>query len=105
MQLDRGFYYHYKHDPDAAINNYAYEVLGVGCHTEKGDDSPDKYVVVYRPLYEGYVYRHDKMFDIRPYDMFIEQVEVKGITLPRFRKITDSDVIKKLTEIRDEMYP
>ena len=105
MQIDRGFYYHYKHDPEGTINNYAYEVLGVGCHTEKEDNSPDKYVVIYRPLYEGYVYRHGKMFDIRPYDMFIEQVEVKGATLPRFRKITDSELIAELTNMRDEMYP
>lgn len=29
-----GFYYHYKHDPTGSVNNYAYEVVGVGFHTE-----------------------------------------------------------------------
>lgn len=25
---ERGFYYHYKHDPAGSVDNYAYEVLG-----------------------------------------------------------------------------
>lgn len=29
-----GFYYHYKHDPTGAVNNYAYEILNIGHHTE-----------------------------------------------------------------------
>ena len=29
-----GFYYHYKHNPNGPVNDYAYEVVGVGFHTE-----------------------------------------------------------------------
>ena len=29
-----GYYYHFKHDPDGPINNYAYYIHGVGHHTE-----------------------------------------------------------------------
>jgi hypothetical protein len=43
-----GFYYHYKHDKNGSINNYAYEVVGVGHHTEE----QDTYFVNYRPLYD-----------------------------------------------------
>lgn len=31
---EKGFYYHYKHDPKGEFNNYAYEVVGLGLHTE-----------------------------------------------------------------------
>ncbi|HYD22989.1 MAG TPA: DUF1653 domain-containing protein [Flavipsychrobacter sp.] len=104
MQITTGFYYHYKHDPEGEINNYAYEVLGVGYHTEKEEASPDKYVVVYRALYEAGSYVDGKMFAIRPYDMFTEQVEVKGVSIPRFGLITDVKVVNELKKIRDEMY-
>jgi hypothetical protein len=69
-----GVYEHYK--------GKRYLVLGVGCHTEVHD-----YFVVYTPLYE-----HAGQPDIwlRPYDMFIETVEVQGEVLPRFKKITES---------------
>jgi hypothetical protein len=29
-----GYYYHYKHDPNGPLNNYAYYIYGVGHHTE-----------------------------------------------------------------------
>jgi hypothetical protein len=103
MHISPGFYYHHKHNPNGDINNYAYEVLGLGSHTEKENDSPDKYVVVYRPLYHS-SYGNDK-FAIRPYDMFTENVEKDGNTIPRFRLITDEGVIKELKAIRDKMYP
>ncbi len=34
---EKGFYYHYKHDPKGEVNNYAYEVMGVGSHTEEDE--------------------------------------------------------------------
>ena len=105
MQIAKGFYYHYKHDPAGEVNNYAYEVLGVGFHTEKEEGLPDKYVVVYRALYESGSYMNGKMFAVRPYDMFVEEVEVKGERVPRFRLIEDSEVIAELVGIRDRMYP
>ena len=54
---DLGFYYHYKHDPTGSVDNYAYEVIGVGYHTEDDCRPIDQYMVQYRPLYDAFVYR------------------------------------------------
>lgn len=101
---EKGFYYHYKHDPAGEVNNYAYEVMGVGHHTEDDCREIDKYMVVYRPMYEAFVYKNGKMFDVRPLSMFMEDVTKDGKTFPRFQKITDPEVISKLEKIRDMMY-
>jgi hypothetical protein len=101
---EKGFYYHYKHSPDGPINNYAYEVLGVGCHTEDDCRPIDANMVVYRPLYESSVYKAGKFFDIRPLEMFLEKVAKDENTLPRFRKITDSKIITELEKIKNKMY-
>lgn len=98
------FYYHYKHDPTGTVNNYAYEVMGVGHHTEDDCRPEDQYVVVYRPLYEAFVYTNGKMFDIRPLGMFMEEIEKDGARHARFSPITDPDTITALTDIRDRMY-
>jgi hypothetical protein len=93
----KGYYHHYKHDSKGPINNYAYEVRGVGCHTEDGT-----WFVIYRPLYpEAFVYKAGKHFDIRPLTMFMEEVS-PGV--PRFKKITDTDVIAELIKKRTELY-
>lgn len=103
-KLSKGFYYHYKHDPKGPVNNYAYEIMGVGHHTEDDCRSVDQYMVVYRPIYEAFVYKNGKMFDLRPLSMFMETVKKDGQEFPRFKKITDKKVIKNLIKIRDEMY-
>lgn len=64
-----GIYQHYKGD--------RYEVIGVGLDTESLEP-----VVIYKPLYDSPV-----SFWVRPFDMFIESVEVEGKTVQRFRKI------------------
>jgi hypothetical protein len=98
---EKGFYYHYKHKADDPMNYYAYEVMGVGHHTE----DEDAFFVVYRPIYEeAKVYKIGKFFDIRPLEMFMEDVTKEGKTFPRFQRITDPDTISKLIEIRDKMY-
>jgi len=100
-----GFYYHYKHDPNGPINNYAYEFVGVGHHTEDDCRPEDQYMLVYRPLYEdAFVYKQGKLFDLRPLDMISEMVEKDGTQIPRFTKITDQKVIETLSSIRDKMY-
>ncbi len=99
-----GYYYHYKHDPSGPINNYAYEVMGVGHHTEDDCRPEDQYVVVYRPLYEAFVYKNGKMFDIRPLSMFMETVEKDGVVRERFTPITDAETIAALRAIASEMY-
>ena len=105
-----GFYYHYKHDPNGPINNYAYEVVGVGFHTEDHVRPGEEHFLVYRPLYEASVYKASKelgipCFDNRPLEMWMEDIEKDWKKLPRFKKITDSSVITELERIRAQMYP
>ncbi|MFZ1987963.1 MAG: DUF1653 domain-containing protein [Minisyncoccia bacterium] len=102
---DKGFYYHYKHDTSGPLNNYAYEVMGVGHHTEDDCRPEDTYTAVYRPLYEARVYKEGKLFDVRPLSMFMEEVEKDGVRKPRFSKITDPTILAALEKIKQEMYP
>ncbi len=100
-----GFYYHYKHNPENGIQDYAYEVIGVGIHTE-GDCRPeDANMLVYRPLYEAVVYTAGKFFDLRPLEMWMENVKKDGRSFPRFQKITDPAIIVELEIIKKKMYP
>ena len=101
---ENGFYYHYKHDPKGPVNNYAYEIVGVGHHTEDDCRPIDNNMVVYRPLYESSVYKAGKLFDLRPLSMFLEDVTKDGKTFPRFQKITDKKILAKLEEIKKKMY-
>jgi hypothetical protein len=102
---EKGFYYHYKHDPKGAVNNYAYEFIGVGCHTEEDCRPEDSNMVIYRPLYEAFVYKAGKLYDLRPLLMWMGDVEVGGVTQKRFTLITDPQVIAELERIRAQMYP
>jgi hypothetical protein len=104
-----GFYYHYKHNPNGAVNNYAYEVVGVGFHTEGDARQGEEHFVVYRPLYDAAVYDASKSlgiqcFDNRPLEMWMGNVEKDGITIPRFLKIDDPQIIERLQEIKNAMY-
>lgn len=101
---EKGFYYHYKHDPNGSANNYAYEMVGVGCHTEDDCRPEDANMVVYRPLYEAEVYKAGRLFDLRPLEMWMGNVEVKGVVVPRFAKIVDANVIRELEKVRQQMY-
>jgi len=101
---EKGFYYHYKHDPAGAFNNYAYEFVGVGHHTEDDCRPEDALLGVYRPLYDAFVYRNGKMFDVRPLSMWLEPVEKDGKTFPRFTRITDPELVRRLEALRKEMY-
>ncbi len=101
---ENGFYYHYKNDPNGPVNDYAYEVMGVGVHTEENCRSEDANMVVYRPLYESSVYKAGKLFDLRPLDMWMGQVIKDGKTFPRFEKITDAAIVAKLEAIKKQMY-
>lgn len=100
-----GFYYHYKHDPTGPMNNYVYEIMGVGFHTEDDCRPEDAVMVVYRPLYpDAAVYKSGKAFDLRPLGMFMENVTKDGKTILRFTRITDPAIIKQLEEIKRQMY-
>ena len=60
-----GYYYHFKHDPDGPLNNYAYYIYGVGHHTEDDCRTEDAFMQVYRPLYEeSYAFRNGGFFDL-----------------------------------------
>lgn len=106
-----GFYYHYKHNPDSSVNNYAYEVLGVGFHTEDDAREGEEHFVSYRPLYEeAAVYQAAKAlgvpcFDNRPLEMWMGSAEKGGEFLPRFSRIIDPAVTAELMVIRSMMYP
>ena len=64
-QIERGLYRHYK--------GREYEVLGVVRHSESLEP-----MVLYRPLY------NESGMWVRPYAMFVGQVEVDGVLQPRF---------------------
>jgi hypothetical protein len=100
-----GFYYHYKRESGMVVEYYAYEVLGVGCHTEDDCRPEDAHMVVYRPLYVTEVYRAGRLFDLRPLDMWMGTVTKDGKTFPRFQKITDPEVLALLKAIKLRMYP
>jgi hypothetical protein len=68
--IELGLYEHYKKLP--------YEVMGVVRHSETCEP-----LVLYKPLYgEGAMW-------VRPFAMFIEDVEVDGVMRPRFAKVQD----------------
>lgn len=92
-----GFYYHYKHNGDD-IYDHAYEIVNVSRHTET-----EEYLVVYRPFYKSDFLEHADA-SARPIGMFMDIVTKDGKTFPRFQKVTNPEIIKKLEEKRDEMY-
>ena len=68
MKLKKGIYRHYKGN--------LYEVFMTAQHSEK-----EERLVIYKALYG------DKGMWVRPYEMFVEKVEVEGVSIPRFEKI------------------
>lgn len=68
MDLKKGMYRHYK--------GQSYEVLMTARHSET-----EEWMVVYKALYG------EKGMWVRPYEMFVEEVEVDGVSMPRFEKI------------------
>lgn len=102
---ETGFYYHYKHDLTGPLNNYAYEVLGVGIHTEDDCRPEDANMVVYRPLYKTPENPYAKnSFFLRPSEGFFDVVAKEGASFPRFTKITDAKTIVPLEATRSELY-
>ncbi len=98
---EKGFYYHYKHDPNGPVNNYAYEFINAAHHTEE----ENTYLAIYAPLYESaMVYQEGKFFDARPLEMWMGTIEKDGVTRLRFEKITDEGVIAELKEIKAKLY-
>ncbi len=71
MQLENGLYKHYKGN--------MYEVYMTAQHSET-----EEWMVVYKALYG------EQGMWVRPYEMFVEKVEVDGVMVPRFEKVTDA---------------
>ncbi len=59
-----------------------YEVLGLALHSETMEK-----MVVYKPLYETPDIPEGMLW-VRPLNMFMEQVDVNGTFMPRFRRIS-----------------
>lgn len=68
MKLKKGRYRHYKGNE--------YEVIDTARHSET-----EEWMVVYRTYYG------DKSLWVRPYEMFVEKIEVDGKTVDRFAYI------------------
>ncbi len=111
--IEKGFYYHYKHDSSKGIYDASYEVIGNAFDTEAGgnvhSEDPEDFltteVVIYRPLFaDSLVYKAGRRYWVRPAKMFLEEVEKDGEKTTRFIRITDPETTKKLEEKRDEMY-
>ena len=102
---ENGFYYHYKHSNDKGVDDYAYEIIGVGVHTEDDCRPEDANMAIYRPLYkEAKVFKAGKLFDLRPLEMWMGEVVKDGQTVKRFQKISDEKIIAELKRIKKEMY-
>ncbi|MBU2566626.1 DUF1653 domain-containing protein [Patescibacteria group bacterium] len=69
-----GKYLHYKNKP--------YEVIGLARHSETMEE-----LVVYRALYETEF--GERSLWVRPKHMFMEDVEINGEMVPRFKYIGD----------------
>ena len=73
-----GVYEHYKSVPE---DRRFYQVIGFARHTES-----EEILAVYIPLYV--IPEHKGLrLQVRPLKMFIEEIEWKGVTVPRFRYI------------------
>jgi hypothetical protein len=68
MELAKGLYKHYKGN--------LYEVIMTARHSET-----EEWMVVYKTMYG------DKGIWVRPYDMFMEKVEVDAVLVDRFEFI------------------
>lgn len=74
MSLNLGVYEHYKG------SGKKYRVIGVAKHSETLED-----MVVYEALYDNEV---SKLW-VRPLSMFLEEVEVEGKRIPRFKYLSE----------------
>ena len=71
MKLETGLYKHYKGN--------MYEVYMTAQHSET-----EEWMVVYKAMYG------EQGMWVRPYEMFVEKVEVEGVMVPRFAKVSDA---------------
>ena len=72
MILEKGKYRHYKGE--------FYEVFMIAQHSET-----EEWMVVYKALYA------EEGMWVRPYEMFVEEIEVAGKVVKRFEKVDSTD--------------
>lgn len=73
QQIQSGIYQHYKGN--------LYEVIGLAHHSETLEK-----LVVYRALYDSPEFGPNAIW-VRPYEMFLEEIEWEGKKVPRFKFI------------------
>ncbi len=94
-----GFYYHYKHDANGPVNNYAYEVLGISVNRDTKE-----FDVVYRPLYDDPDLKAlGAEFYQKPLEEFTSYTIVDTKDVQRYCRIEDPEVIKQLNHIDMEL--
>ena len=99
-----GFYRSYKHSGQAGDYKHIYEVTGLGHRTEEANFN-DATNVLYRPMYAAsMVYEAGKRFDICSLVKFTSSVEYNSKLVQRFTKITDPELVLRLTWERHELY-
>lgn len=84
MSVEPGFFKHFKGN--------VYEVMGVGKHSETGEE-----LVVYRGLYDS-PHGYGAIW-IRPVAMFLETIERDGKTMRRFAPISTEEAIEILNKV------
>lgn len=75
QEITLGIYQHYK--------GGLYEVIGVAHHSETLEE-----MVVYRALYDSPEFGENALW-VRPAKMFLEEVEIEGQFVPRFKFVKD----------------
>jgi hypothetical protein len=68
-------YLHYK--------NHLVEVLGIALHSETKEE-----LVIYKKLQDYGEYKKGQLW-ARPKNMFLEEIKVNGINIPRFKLLGD----------------
>jgi len=77
-EIKKGLYQHYK--------GKLYEVVGVGRHSETLEE-----VIVYRGLYEDEEFGKNPIW-VRPINMFLEEIEIDGKKIPRFKYLGEKEI-------------
>jgi hypothetical protein len=77
--LKLGKYRHYRESENL------YEVIGLALHSETHEE-----MVVYKALYDSEKFGNNRVW-VRPKEMFLEDVEYDGVTVPRFQFVEFAD--------------
>ena len=75
-ELKKGIYKHYK--------GKEYQIIGIARHSETLEE-----FVIYRALYDSNEFGKNALW-ARPKKMFLEEVEINGQKMPRFKYIRKS---------------